>query len=312
VSEVGLGTCDVEGVPTPNAWSLLARRALQSRVVHFAAFGAVLFVALPRETDARTITLSRTQLDAMARLEADKKASTHEGELAPAVDERAIEDELLYREALRLGFDKDDPIVRQRLIQKTMYFAEELAGAGDDPSEEELRAFFEREKPRFRSPGAIHAFHIFDTDAGALADVAARLNAAGDLGKHPELGAPTPIPAEFTLTSEALAGALGADAAARFLNANGAGATRWVGPLPSPLGFHLLLVVDRRDGRDARFEEVRTPVRQACVVERRQRAIGAFLQRSFVDYRVTVDGAPVTGIHPGGRVAMRGATSGED
>jgi hypothetical protein len=45
----------------------------------------------------------------------------------------------LYREALRLGLDVGDPIVRQRLIQKVLFVAEDLGGATRTPREAEPR-----------------------------------------------------------------------------------------------------------------------------------------------------------------------------
>ncbi len=53
-----------------------------------------------------------------------------------------IKEEILYREAIAMGLDRDDTIIRRRLRQKMEFLAEDIA-AQDEPAEEELELFLE-------------------------------------------------------------------------------------------------------------------------------------------------------------------------
>jgi hypothetical protein len=123
----------------------LVRHLARARIVQFAVIGGLLFsVSTRAKKDDPQIAFSTSELAALHAAEASRKAGADPKALAAAVDERAIEDEILYREGLKRGFDRDDTIIRQRVIQRTLFLAEEMAGASEAPTEAELRAFFER------------------------------------------------------------------------------------------------------------------------------------------------------------------------
>ena len=117
-----------EGAP---ARSGALSRLRRSRLAQFVLLGSVIF-AISRLRGENDIALTRSQLDALQQAEAQRtRAAPSDPELARGVVARAVEDEILYREGLLLGFDKNDSIVRQRVVQKTLFLAEELAGASE-------------------------------------------------------------------------------------------------------------------------------------------------------------------------------------
>ena len=73
------------------------------------------------------------------------------------------EDEILYQEALSKGFDLDDEIVRRRLIQKYNDFLRTQAFSYE-PTEEELRTFYEENLVRYMEPFNISFTHKFYKD----------------------------------------------------------------------------------------------------------------------------------------------------
>src|SRR3972149_7669478 len=60
-----------------------------------------------------------------------------------------IKEEVFYREALVLGLDRDDTIVRRRLRQKVEFLSEDMMGV-PEPREEYLRRFLESHSDTFR------------------------------------------------------------------------------------------------------------------------------------------------------------------
>src|SRR5260221_3399289 len=66
--------------------------------------------------------------------------------------ESRIREEVLYREALAMGLDKDDTIVKRRMVQKMDFLAEDLSGLRE-PSREELKEWFAKNGGGLTLPG---------------------------------------------------------------------------------------------------------------------------------------------------------------
>ncbi len=288
------------GASTP-----LLRRLAGQRIVQFAVLGGALFAIAPRPRSNRDIDISGERLAALHVAEVARSGSPSlDRQTAQAIDQRALEDELLYREAVRLGLDKNDGIVRQRLVQKVLFLAEELGGASRPANEGELEAFFAKNRDRWAIGEHLHVEQIYRHDPEALAAWSKDPKDA-----PPPRGEPCPISSELDTDVLALRQSLGdgfADALAS------APTGQWVGPVQSVYGYHLVRVVERRKGRPAELREVRAAVVEAFSVHRRQEATAAFLTSAFARYHVAVDGMPLTGFEPSRRIAYRSAPSGED
>src|SRR5438105_4030229 len=100
---------------------------LKSPLLHFVVIGAVIFAVAPKREDPRRVEVSSAQLHAFESSQALRDGvAALDPARAHEVQSRAIEDEVLYREAVRLGLDRDDAIIRQRLIQKLLLLVEDL------------------------------------------------------------------------------------------------------------------------------------------------------------------------------------------
>jgi peptidyl-prolyl cis-trans isomerase C len=71
-------------------------------------------------------------------------------EMVAMVDSR-IKEEILYREALALGLDRDDTIVKRGLAQKMEFLSEDVS-AIQDPGADELKAWFDDNAESFALP----------------------------------------------------------------------------------------------------------------------------------------------------------------
>ena len=72
-----------------------------------------------------------------------------------AMVENKIQEEILYREGLAMGLDKDDTIVKRRMAQKLQFLAEDVASA-HEPTTEELQAWFAKNSEKFALPEPRH------------------------------------------------------------------------------------------------------------------------------------------------------------
>ncbi len=119
-----------------------------------------------------------------------------------------IKEEILYREAIAMGLDRDDTIIRRRLRQKMEFLAEDIA-AQDEPAEEELELFLEQNADRFRIDATVSFTHVYLNrdrrgeraldDAEALL---ARLRQSGETLDAGSLGDRLPLPQAYESASE--------------------------------------------------------------------------------------------------------------
>ena len=288
----------------------LTRVARQSRLFQFLVAGGLIFAVAPRTARTDRIELSREGLDALHAAGAQKLGGAQITAVrAEQIDRRAVEDEVLYREAVRLGLDKDDGIVRQHLVQKVLMLAEDLDGATRDPGEAELRRYYEDTRDRWRKNDVVHLLHVFAVDHDRIQALGGQLAAYDDQPGAPPAGDAFPHSRELTADEPTLGGPFGE----RFATAVFALPTgTWSEPLQSTYGWHRVKVLDHQAGRQATFAEVRERLSVEYAVERRHRAIRAFLAQAYQRYHLELDGADVPFPAPGERLAFRSSSSVED
>ena len=188
--------------------------------------------------------------------------------------EAKVREEILAREALALGLDQGDTIVRRRLAQKMEFLAEDISGVRD-PGAAELKAWFEGRPERFALPGRVSFRHLyFSPDLRGLDARAAAATALAQLEGAPADG---PIAStagdRFMLQGyyadrepEQVASVFGTGfAEALFRLKPGA----WQGPVESGLGWHLVFVESIAPARVPTFEEIEADVKAEWLGEQR-------------------------------------------
>lgn len=131
------------------------RRALREPLLHFALLGAGVFGlwtlgrgAGEGNATSGTIVVDRgTRERVGSELQLRLGRTPTEDELAAALD-RWVDGEILYREGLALGLDRDDPVVRQRVIQKMEFVGDNLELPAE-PDDAALRAFMADNAARY-------------------------------------------------------------------------------------------------------------------------------------------------------------------
>ncbi len=228
--------------------------------LHFLLIGAGLFALyalIGNEPETRLESAAVVVSEQDARWLARQFEATWRRQPAPEELERLIDEfvreEIYVREALALGLDQGDAVVRQRLRQK-MEFISEASAAAAAPDEAELRAFFQENADRFEIAPSIAFSQIMIGDGSAeqiLADLTA--------GAAPEtLGDRTLLPSQFPPSPmQVVDGTFGSGF---FDQLNGLEIGVWAGPVTSRHGDHVVRV----DGREGRalpdFEDVRAQV----------------------------------------------------
>ena len=211
-------------------------------------------------------------------------------ELRGLIDEH-VREEVYYREALAMGLDRDDLIVRRRLRQKMEFLSEALADFRE-PTEAEIETYRTEEPDAFRLPDRYTLEHVFvregdDRDA-ALARAKELLNAFGSEEASSEssvLGDHTALPSEFSnVTERDLELQLGPKFVAELAELS---TGEWVGPVDSSYGIHLVHIREKSLGRLPELEEIREDVKRGWLSERRRETTERFYQALRERYTVS-------------------------
>jgi len=284
---------------------------VRARLVQFIAIGSAIFALSPRPPDDRRIEISKSELAVIEAAEAARHgARTLEPAKADEVTSRVIADRMLFAEGVRLGLDRDDPIIQQRVVQKVLLLAESLGGATREPTRAELRAHYALVAARYRKPPIYHVMHVFAARREDLPPA----SALGGTGL-PDLGEPFPLPRDTRATHDDLHRAYGeafADAVAELAQTPPRPSSQYSEPVRSSFGWHRIRVVDVAPERVQPFEEVERQVAFDVMLRRREQTVRRFLDDTAARYEIVVDGARLTGWRPALRLARHESASGED
>ena len=279
-----------DGAERPQSWWLLAAREPLSR---FLVIGAVLFAAmtLARSLQRPVVRIDAQELNQLASYwEVQSQRPPTKAELAGIIQDR-IDEELLAREALRLGLDKNDMIIRRRLAQK-MSFATDDAADAAEPSEAALQAYHKTTAAQYAAPARVAFQQVFfsgDRPRGGAEKAAAQaLERAEESGREDPTGDPFLFPLAYD--DVALPDLLRDYGTAFVKTLQTAPLGRWQGPVLSPYGWHIVKVTARRQGVAATYEAVRGQVRDAYLNDRRKAKNAAYLRDLRARYRVVVAG----------------------
>ena len=275
------------------------KRLLKEPLAHFLVLGTALFVVfglMGKSTGGAPgkIVVTRTQIESLAAaFSRTWQRSPTADELDGLIQDR-VREEIYCREAIALGLDKDDPVIRRRLRQK-MEFVSEDAATEPEPTESDLQANLAAHADVFRVEPRITFRHVYldparhpetlAADARRLVD---KLNALGEEGADlSRVGDPFLLDHTFdAVPAGVIAKQFGESFAAK-LGELPLG--RWQGPIESGYGAHLVYIGARVRGREPSLDEVRDAVRREWANAQRLEASEAFYRGLLKRYAVTIE-----------------------
>jgi hypothetical protein len=255
-------------------------RALREPLLQFLILGAAVFafyeLTLPEGRNPaprERIVVSEGRVQQLTEVFARTWQRPPTDEELRGLVEGYVKEEVHYREALRLGLDRDDTVIRRRMQQKLEFLieppAEEL-----QPDDGALEGFLAENRERFREDPHFAFQQIFirgnQTGAAAAERAAALLDKLrGGFGVASIVsGDPTLLPTDMPLSPlRLIERTFGEDFAAALLRLP---AERWSGPIASSYGLHLVRVTGMTEGYDPTLKDVRDLVLQEWQHQKRQ------------------------------------------
>lgn len=270
------------------------RKVWSEPLLHFLLLGLGLFalygLVAPEGTADREIVVTDDIVAMLAKRHALVWQRPPTGPELDGLIEAHIREEILYREGVAAGLDRDDPVIRRRVVQKIEVLGEER-GAQAAPDEAELQTWLQNNAARYARPPLLSYQQVmFDPVRhgsgleAAFKAALARLKAGADPGR---LGDSSLLPVrEAGVPLDRLEREYGEDFAAA-LAALPVGS--WEGPIRSGFGVHIVRVDSRTEGEAATLAEVRAAVERDWENDRRKTASEAWYQQLRSEYTIRVE-----------------------
>jgi hypothetical protein len=282
------------------------KRILREPLFHFLLIGAALFAAHRLTNRApkpgvRQIVVSPGQIEHLANAFARTwQRPPVEAEVKGLI-EAYVREEVLSREAMKLGLDQNDVIIRRRLQQKMEFIADDLS-ASVVPDEAELARYLTNHPDAFRQDQRFTFRQVYfnpdkrgDQLEADVARVLAELKTKGAQAETSELGDPSLLPPALANEPQrTLESSFGSEFAAQLRKLP---LGEWIGPVPSGVGVHLVLVEQRAEGRVPALADVRDQVQREWENERRMAANRKFLEELLKQYQVRIEWPKVAANH---------------
>jgi hypothetical protein len=280
------------------------RRWLREPLLHFLALGLVLFVVYrvlnpapeaDRPSDRIELTPDDMVQMSVAWLAQGRAPPTPEQ--MRSLIELKVREEILYREALALGLDKEDAIVKRRLAQKMEFLADATASTAD-PTPDALRSWFASNQPRFALSPRITFRHLyFSPDQRGEQAQEAALQTVATLGGKPVEWPDGKEIADQFMYQDRYADHSYDETAKLF----GPAFTRalfdlkpgsWKGPIESGYGWHVVFVEAKAPSRTPAFEEIESDVRTEWQTEQRAQARSRAYEATRARYQIVLPEPP--------------------
>jgi hypothetical protein len=278
------------------------RSVLREPLLHFLLIGAALFLLFGWRSNSASvpggqagtptaqIVVSRDALDQINTLFAKtwQRPPTEEEQIGLIED--FVRNEIYYREAIAIGLDRDDEVLKRRLRQKLEFIYEDITSWAE-PTDEDLKAFMKRHREKYLTDPQLSFSQVYlnanKRGKGAESDarqVLAQLTNGADPNS---VGDPTLLEPKVGLSPLWDIRKQFGDEFGRFLLELKPG--RWEGPIRSGFGLHLVFVSERLDRRLLELHEVREAVKRDWTAEKQKELKDAAYAKIRERYSVTVE-----------------------
>ena len=267
------------------------RTVLREPLLHFLIAGAGVFLLYailsgPGDDSNKEINVSVGRVEHLVSifLKTRQRLPTQE-ELAGLIEDYLVE-ELLYREAIAIGLDRDDTIVRRRMRQKMDFLLDDLATI--EPTDEELQQYLSEQPERFRRDArfSFDHFYVADGDAAVATSILDQLR-AGKLTDESAAVRSGLLPDRIDDLSETQISALLGSTFTQQLMQLEPG--DWAGPIESPYGVHLVRIDQIVESIVPPLAAIRRDVRREWLVDRRKTSRDAMIDELRSKYRITIE-----------------------
>jgi peptidyl-prolyl cis-trans isomerase C len=271
---------------------------LQFLIIGAAIYGTyALFVSPEDDYRDNTILVDSNRIDVMISEWESRWNRPPTRQEIEGLIQAYIKEDVLYRQAVTMGLNEDDPITRRRMAQKLEFLTSDLASF-QQPAEGELEQFFTENQAAYRDPDLISFSQIFiDPDARGdatlddAAEILAQVKSAGEPTEETlQLGDRFMLQNYFaSATQMDIRRQMGSGFAEQVMTLEPG---QWHGPVLSGFGVHLVYVYDFVEAAPPEFAQVEERVLEDWLTMKREEFNADFLESLKNRYEIIVDELP--------------------
>jgi hypothetical protein len=278
---------------------MVLKKWLKEPLLHFLLIGAALFFFYAYQNDGyvdydKRIVISKADINRLQTLWEKKWQRPPVDSELQGLLEQQIKEEVMYREALAMGLDLNDSVVRRRLAQKLEFISSDLVDQ-IEPTDAELAEFLARNPEKFEIPGRISFVQIYinadrhgeNTEKYTL-ELLQQLQRPGSAVDIQNAGDPSMLGQQHTqLSHHGVARVFGTEFA-DFLFELPAGS--WQGPVRSGYGLHLVWIETKTAAIQPELTAVRDDVKNEWQLEQRRSFNEALYKTLRQRYDIVIEG----------------------
>jgi parvulin-like peptidyl-prolyl isomerase len=278
-------------------------RWLKEPLFHFLLIGAGLFMLYGWQTDDDAlrpdqIVFTEAKIDQLINLWERKWQRLPTQQELQGLIEQQIREEVLYREALAMGLDKDDMVVRRRMSQKMEFISNDLASLAE-PDESQLQTYLDKHPEKFAIPGRISYSQVYLNESQRGEQIYA------DAEKLLVELSQSTVDVDISMAGDSFMGGYSFNDETDFGVARLFGRAfaqelfklpvgEWTGPVESGYGLHLVRVDSRTDSRAPSLQQVRDKVRAEWVAAQQREFNDVLYSELRKRYEITIEGPAAT------------------
>ncbi|HJO12543.1 MAG: peptidylprolyl isomerase [Gammaproteobacteria bacterium] len=259
------------------------RSFIKQPLFWFFIIGTVLFAADSLfSVDRSEIYVSVALRERLGLLWQTQTGLTASSEELDSLVNNWIQEEVLYQEALRLGLDQEDSIIRRRLVQKLNFIAE--SEPMPEPETATLQEFYNSRLENYTLPVRYSFRQLYFLTPGDANDA---LRNIAEGGKASELGQSSMLSASYAYRSELDLNATFGSGFAQQLQGLETGS--WQGPLQSGFGFHLVLLANIHAAEVTPFMAIREQLLMDYGQYQKENTRQLYLEDLINEYDIVVE-----------------------
>lgn len=273
-------------------------KLLREPLLHFLLLGAVIFAIyglVSRHSAAKPgeIVITRGKIENLVT------GFTRTWQRPPSQEELQglirdyVREEVAYREALAMGLDRDDTIIRRRLRQKWEFLSDNLATQAE-PTDADLQTFLQSHPDNFKTETTFTFRHVYLNPQAHGANLArdavrllAKLGHAADTADLNSIGDPFILEHQFEKVPVTEIKKMFGEQFTSGLAAMKTG--QWQGPVQSGYGSHLVFVCERTEGHLPALAEIRSEVQREWANAKRFESEEKLYQALLNHYTVRIE-----------------------
>ena len=270
---------------------------LREPLFHFILIGAVIFLLFSQlntteDENDKQIIITKEKIESLENAWIKAKGRQPSAEEMKQQLEYDIREQVLYREAMAMGLDKDDMIIRRRLSQKMKYLFDDLSVVAK-PNEAELKKFVSEHPSKFTKPATIFFSQVYldpsehgdrlEIDAKNLLEELRTTTVKDTIG----FGDRSLLPYDFTNERRSVIDSMFGKVFTS--QAFSSPTNAWQGPFESAYGMHLIYIHKRTEDRLPPLSEIRERVEREWISFKQREANEIFYQSLYQRYEIIVD-----------------------